>query len=339
MGTWHVPADVLADSGFAISPKAEVVAALGALTLPRTPEERTFAAAHGAAWASWLGEHPVAADLVAASARPRGRGRVGWLADFLCFPADVAEPTIEYEIDLLGRLSDEDIRADLYETAQAPLPASLTAPGVRDVAVDLVRWIWTHTLETDWPRRLALLRADIVARTAQLARHGWSAVLRDLGRDTEWVGDGHLRINRYDLPARNLDEGSRLVFVPTHGAGSWVGWHLDDDPRRYAIYYPLAGRLAGVGSARAAGLAPLIGSNRATLLLLLDVPRSTSQLVALSGLPLGSVSRHLRVLLDGGIVLRRRSGREVLYWRTGLGDGLVAAGAPDRGRPPAQRQP
>ena len=42
---------------------------------------------------------------------------------------------------------------------------------------------------------------------------------------------------------------------------------------------------------------------------------------------LGSVGGHLKVLLEAGIVLRRRSGREVLYWRTALGDALVAAGA------------
>jgi hypothetical protein len=40
----------------------------------------------------------------------------------------------------------------------------------------------------------------------------------------------------------------------------------------------------------------------------------------------GSVGGHLKVLLAAGAVLRRRSGREVLYWRTALGDALVASG-------------
>ena len=183
-------------------------------------------------------------------------------------------------------------------------------------------WLWTHTLETDWGRRERILRADIVSRTAQLARHGWGTVLRDLGRDREWVGDGQLRINRYDLPTRTLAAGSQLLFVPTHTDGSWVGWHAD----RYAVYYPVAGRLARVDAASSAGLGPLVGANRAEVLVLLDVPRSTSQLATLTGQALGSVGGHLKVLLEAGAVLRRRSGREVLYWRTALGDALVAAG-------------
>jgi DNA-binding transcriptional ArsR family regulator len=190
------------------------------------------------------------------------------------------------------------------------------------VAEDLVVWLWTHTVESDWARRERILRADIVARTAQLARHGWGTVLRDLGRDREWVGDGQLRINRYDLPPHDIEEGSSLLFVPSHAAGTWVGRH----DGRYALYYPVSGRLARVDADSTAGLAPLVGANRAELLTLLDVPRSTSQLVALSGQALGSVGGHLKVLLEAGVVLRRRSGREVLYWRTALGDGLVAAG-------------
>jgi hypothetical protein len=37
------------------------------------------------------------------------------------------------------------------------------------------------------------------------------------------------------------------------------------------------------------------------------------------------VGNHLRVLLDTGVVLRRRAGRQVLYWRTSLGDCLIEA--------------
>jgi DNA-binding transcriptional ArsR family regulator len=53
-------------------------------------------------------------------------------------------------------------------------------------------------------------------------------------------------------------------------------------------------------------------------------PARLEQLAAFSGLPLGAVGNHLKVLLDAGLVLRRRAGREVLYWRTALGDSLVA---------------
>jgi len=322
MGTWRVPADVLAGSRFALSPVAEVVGALGALTRPRGPDQRAFREAHGAAFAGWLASNPRAADLVVASFRDARPGVHGWMADYLTIPPEIEDASFDDGVSILRRLSDDDVRADLRETTQAPLAAGLMAPGVRDLMVDLVVWLWTHTVASDWARRERILRADIVARTAQLARHGWGAVLRDLGRDREWVGDGQLRINRYDLPTRTLTAESRLLFVPTHSGGDWVGWHA----HRYAIYYPVAGRLARIDSAGTSGLAPLIGVNRAEVLVLLDVPRSTSQLATLSGQAIGSVGGHLKVLLDAGVVLRRRSGREVLYWRTALGDALVAAG-------------
>ncbi|GGR70599.1 DNA-binding transcriptional ArsR family regulator [Nocardioides luteus] len=111
--------------------------------------------------------------------------------------------------------------------------------------------------------------------------------------------------------------------MPVHSDGSWLAWDL---PKRYAIVYPVAGALArtggdGVDPGRA--LARLIGPNRATVLALLDAPRSTTQLAALTRLPVGAVGNHLRVLLDAGAVMRRRAGREVLYWRTALGEELA----------------
>ena len=102
-------------------------------------------------------------------------------------------------------------------------------------AVDLIEWVWSHTVAADWARRERVLRADIISRTTRLATQGWAAVLPDLGRDREWLGDGQLRINRYDLPSRELEADADLFFIPVHARGSWVGW---DIPRRYAIYYP-----------------------------------------------------------------------------------------------------
>jgi DNA-binding transcriptional ArsR family regulator len=335
MGIWKVPVDILAESRFAISTLAEVTGSLSTLRGARTPEQRAFRAAYGAAFNDWLAGRPVVSDLVRASFREIQAGRFGLVADFLGIPPPrVARASFESELDQLRSLTDNDVRADLIATTGEPLAPTLREPGVRDALVDLVVWLWTHTVESDWPRREQVLRADIVARTDQLARLGWGSVLRDLGRDHDWVGNGELRINRFDRPTVSLPAGSRLTFVPTSHSGSWAGWYRNS----YALYYPVAGRLAAVGASQGAGLGPLIGESRAQLLRLLEGPRSTTHLVALSGQTLGAVGRHLKVLLGAGAVLRRRSGREVLYWRTPLGDSLVASDA-DPSRNPDQSRP
>ncbi|WP_143674682.1 winged helix-turn-helix domain-containing protein, partial [Streptomyces caniscabiei] len=78
--------------------------------------------------------------------------------------------------------------------------------------------------------------------------------------------------------------------------------------------------------ARASPLSPLLGEARARVLVLLDSPMSTTQLCALTGQGLGSVGRHLKVLLDAGLVRRGRAGRSVLYVRTAAGEVLLQAG-------------
>ncbi|MDX3645452.1 winged helix-turn-helix domain-containing protein, partial [Streptomyces sp. MB09-02B] len=86
-------------------------------------------------------------------------------------------------------------------------------------------------------------------------------------------------------------------------------------------------------------LGSLLGENRARVLVLLGSPMSTTQLCALTGQGLGSVGRHLKVLLDAGLVRRGRAGRSVLYARTAAGEVLLQAGRADladqAGRPAA----
>ncbi|MGH3445526.1 MAG: ArsR/SmtB family transcription factor [Nocardioidaceae bacterium] len=330
MGTWRISADLLAKSRFVISPKADVAAAIGCLLRPDGPAERAFAAAHGEAFRAMLEEHPGRRAVLDRSLRPTGGGRPGWIAHCLCAPPPGPGATFEQELDLVSALGDRGLRRDLRETTgESRLPAVLTRPGAIGHATGLLQWVWTHTVSTDWARRERVLRADIVSRTSRLASHGWAAVLHDLGRDREWVGDGLLRINRFELASRDLEAASDLFFVPTHTTGSWVGW---DIPSRYAVYYPVSGRLADAGTPTPGreGLTKLVGGNRARLLVVLERPLGTSALAALTGLPLGSVGNHLKVLLGAGLVTRRRSGREVLYWRTALGEALTAAGSPAR---------
>ena len=322
MGTWRVTSDLLAKARFAVSPKAEVVAALEALLRRSDRGERAFRAAHHVAFEAMLDERPARRDLIAHSRRLRLGGRPGWLAHFLASPPRAPDATFAAELADVAATQDDALRADLRETMQGPLPRSLETGGVTEDAAFVLEWIWTHAVATDWPRRERLLRADIVARTGQLARHGWAAVLRDLGKGREWAGDGELRINRFDRPTRVLSADADLSFIPVTANANWVGW---TEPVRYAIYYPVAGRLAPGDAARRGGLGRLVGGNRAALLRLLDQPLGTTHLAAACGLPVGAVGNHLRVLLDAGVVARRRSGRNVLYWRTALGEALIAA--------------
>ena len=322
MGTWQVPADLLAGARFTVSPKAEVVTALSALLRPRDPAERAFHAAHQVAFEAMLASFPLRRDVLACSFRPRRGRRPGWTASYLDSPPPAPGAPFAAELAAVAGIPGEALRADLRETMLTALPAHLMSANLTEAAAGLLEWVWTHTVATDWPRRERLLRADIVARTGQLATHGWAAVLRDLGRGREWAGDGHLRINGYELPSRKLPPSAQLYFIPVTSHDSWVGWN---EPASYAIYYPVTGRLAPADARRRGGLDRLLGTNRATLLRLLAQPGGTTHLAAHTGLPIGSVGNHLRVLLDAGLVARRRSGRHVLYWRTPLGDALIAA--------------
>ncbi|MPY54633.1 ArsR family transcriptional regulator, partial [Streptomyces acidicola] len=152
---------------------------------------------------------------------------------------------------------------------------------------------------------------------------GWAAVLDALRPGMRWLGGDRLQVNLHANPPREIS-GAELLFVPvTPQRHGWVSW---DQGERYAVVYPCAGVLTdGPVTSVPTGLGTLLGDARARILVLLDSPMSTTQLVALTGQGLGSVGRHLRVLLDARLVRRRRAGRSVLYYRSAAGEVLVTA--------------
>ncbi|MFH9571881.1 ArsR/SmtB family transcription factor [Streptomyces sp. NPDC017454] len=324
MGWWQISADTLARSRFVLSPLAETFACLKLLhaDVAGHPGERAWLDTHLPAYRRRLAGDPVTALLVRS-----GVGRE-WIADFLT-PTPREGETFEEGVARIRAVRPGRARADLrVSLAGRPLPAALDRDDLTERAAALLEYVWSEAVRPDWDRRRRVLEADVVARIAQVSRGGCAAVLDALRPGTRWLGDSRLQINLNAYPPREL-AGAELVLVPiTPQRHGWVSW---EEAERYAVVYPCAGVLADDGARTVpAALGALLGPARAGVLVLLGNPMSTSQLVGVTGQGLGSVGRHLRVLLDAGLVERRRAGRSVLYSRTAAGEVLVEAG--ERGR-------
>lgn len=250
------------------------------------------------AWRGRLAGDPVAAALVAHAYGP------SWIADFLTVPPAAPDLTLDQELEHLEPLEDAQIRADLAVVRQ-PLPPEASATGLAATVADLLRWVWSTAIHPEWPRRKQVLRADVVARTARLSTEGWSGVLRDLAPGVRRLGGRHAPGQHQPVPASRHPRRRPAVLRRTQ-------------PRRrcaVASTGPLCPRLPVSGSSTAQSadvphaLARLLGRSRARVLCTAQAPVSTSALTALTGLPLGSVGGYLRVLLEAGLLERRRAGR------------------------------
>ncbi|MFB4299211.1 transcriptional regulator [Actinomadura sp. NTSP31] len=327
MGWWEINADTLAGSRFVVSPLAEATACLKALRWERAgnPAERAWLDAHLPAYRARMAADPVTARLVQAAFVPR------WNADFVT-PTPTGEPEASFEAELewIRGTAPEAARADLAVSLDGPPPSVLDRDDLPERAAGLLTWVWREMVRPDWPRRRRIIEADIVSRVAHLSQGGWAAALSDMRPGMRWLGANRLQINTADYPPRDL-AGKPLMFVPVTPGQSWVSW--DRASSRYAIVYPCSGTLADADAAPVPdALGALLGPVRASVLVLLDTPKSTTQLVALTGRGLGSVGRHLKILLDARLVRRRRAGRSVLYYRTPAAEALLAAQRTSRPR-------
>ncbi|MFG3256194.1 ArsR family transcriptional regulator [Streptomyces sp. NPDC048172] len=335
MGWWQVDADTLADSRFVVSPLAETTAALKVLhrASGTHPGERAWLAAHLPAYRALLADDPVSAALVRAALGAT------WNADYLTPTphgedsgdgGDADDASFAQEVARVRAARPEEARADLTVSLRGPLPPALRRDDLPERTARVLEWVWHETVRPTWRRRRRIVEADIVARTVRLGRNGWAAALDGMRPHLRWLGGSRLQINAYDYPPRDLS-GTRLLFVPVTPSTGWVAWEEPDGAphrsHRSAVIYPCAGALSAGAEVTPVprALGTLLGSGRAAVLVLLDTPLSTTQLVELTGQGLGSVGRHLRVLREARLIQRRRAGRSVLYDRTAVGDAVVAA--------------
>lgn len=322
MSEFLIDADTLVNARFGTSQLTETVSALKLLRVPVEPWFRPWKDAHRAAFQTQLKRNPVWAAIVDSAFG------TSWAADFFTVPPLEPDLALEDELGPLIALSDDRIRADL-SVVRTPLPPILLdTSGLAAAAAGLLRWIWTRTIEPEWPRRVRVLQADIVSRTSRLSEQGWSGVLRGLGPDVRWLGDGRIQVNRWNYPVTDV-RGHDLMFIAAHTQRVNVSWRLPD---RFALAYPVTGIFATTATPDEP-LVQLLGRNRARILAEAVSPVSTTLLVATTGLSLATVSDHLRVLTDAGLLERRRSGRSVLYWQSDTGRRVVRRPASNRPEP------
>ncbi len=213
----------------------------------------------------------------------------------------------------------------------------LTGDGVAGYVADVLAAAWQALLEPEWPTLRAILERDVVYRAGHLTSRGWATALGDLHPELSWE-QGRIVLRRMPGYEDAALGGRGLLFVPSVFVWPKLALGLDP-PWPPSLIYPARGVAAlweqpgrargggsrGGGSRAGTALDRLLGPSRAAILIALEEPASTTQLVATLGQSLGGIGDHLAVLREAGLVSGARSGRSVLYRRTPVGDALAAA--------------
>lgn len=315
--------DDLLRTRFAISPLIELVAATYVVRLPQLfPEHRPWLA-H-----SLRAIEGLELDLLYA-VNPLHR-RI-W-PNFQAPPPVAPHPPIDDELARLGATEPEVVRADVRRAYPEGVPVEARPflddpPAAVAGLVEQSRAFWDAAIAPWWPRMSAFLESDIALRARRLVTIGGRSAFDDLDSDVT-SDDRSLTLHGPVMASRTVDLGGRgLLLIPSVLA--FGAWPRVDDPWDPALTYQPPG-FADVWLRDDQGpqaLEELLGRRRATILLALDQPASTQSLAARTGWGAGGISTHLGVMRRTGLVVRRRSGREVLYSRTATGGALVASSA------------
>jgi DNA-binding transcriptional ArsR family regulator len=315
--------DDLARCRFAISPLLETTGAVRMLAAPARRDR----------WPPGLGELPVRSvpgrAVAVLSAMMPARG---YMPDFLTPPPARPQASIDEELARVtatpAELAVEEIRRSLRRRpAPQPLRELLADPAtLAERVAELLAEVWRRLVLPYWPRLRDLTDGDISYRSRRLADGGLGPLLANLHPHVGWDGS-ELRVAKPVELRREL-RGEGLVLVPT-GFGWPAVQVMLNPPWQPTLIYPARGVGALWERSRGRGggaLGRLLGQTRTLLLESLGEPATTTDLAARHGRAPATVSHHLTLLHDVGLLVARRDGRWVRYERSPLGDRLLQAG-------------
>jgi DNA-binding transcriptional ArsR family regulator len=306
--------DALQASRFAVSPLAET---LSEITRLRQALDGRVASPRVKAFGRWLGTDPFLNGLLRLVTATK------YLPDFVAIPpAAGLNGSLAGELSAMRAIDDRAAHATLAEAQRFAWDSDGIAwakvDGITHRTAAVFADAWARFVEPDWPRRRAIMERDIHHRAGVIAVSGWRRVLDGMAPGVGWVGHDAIRFSTQNYADRQIGSDG-LILVPHTGlSGQWTC----ESPSRIAFVYPAKGAMAEHPPPEG-GVARLIGRGRARVVAEVRMPATPSQLAAVLGVSLGTVSAHLAALREAGVVTTRRSGRAVYYELTPVGDELA----------------
>lgn len=314
---------LLGNTRFTFSPLVEVGASISLLGLPRTGHPHQ-------PWIQHVRNELVGVvdmELLTAGCPPSR-----WPPDYLFTPPESTVTTIDDQLDVLRGYPPAKFAADLRQAWSGQHQPRTVHVLLADPEAALQRLAdelgayWSVAIHPHWSRICAVLEDDVAYRASRSISGGLYDLLEDLHPE---IAIGGLRLV-IDKPGHDDEQhhGTALTLVPS----VFLYPHL-------VVGHRESGRFSATYTARGVGrvwedvgerarrerdaLGALLGPTRARILRRLDVPMSTTSIARHMQLTPSNVSQHLAVLRDGGLLHSWRSGRDVLYKQTTLGESLL----------------
>ncbi|KGN32045.1 ArsR family transcriptional regulator [Knoellia sinensis KCTC 19936] len=233
-------------------------------------------------------------------------------------PRPVAATT-DFDAELLtvSRLPVRIVERDLDDLYPSGRPAALVGPTGRvlDRIVRALDEYWVQCVRPWWSPMHANLSGDITIRAVTSTRIGLRPMLSGLSPALTLEGK---EIHAWNPSGPHFEADARgrgLVFVPTHFTPH-ASYPFNAEAPPYILYPALGrGRLA-LPDAAPERAARLLGDTRATLLVNLREPMSSTTVASRRGISVSAANQQLRWLRDVGLVASIRDGRSLLYFRT-----------------------
>ena len=240
---------------------------------------------------------------------------------------DFARPLFHWHEPTAGgpeRLEDPDAQAAMLDRAERFEPESREVAklifddpeALRRRFVDLLARYWDEAFALEWDRLEPRLSAEVEAATSLIENGGLYELLRRLPATRFDAATGTLvrpSPHEHDVP---ISADEPLMLVPS--AYVWPHVRVNcDAPWPLVIVYPATFARAELELAPADLVRTLRalgdGTRLRAIRLISERPRSTEELAPLVGLSESGLSKHLRALIDAGLLTQRRQGYYVLY--------------------------